>query len=97
LFLSDEFYTAKLGPSLLPDTTKLLLKYYADEKTTLVYIAYLRIARTFALTKKRKDGKKNKNSMDTDYHYSYTDNRWSKLLASPPILLFNENVHAGTA
>lgn len=58
MFLSDEFYTAKLGPSLLPDTTKLLLKYYADEKTTLVYIAYLRIARTFALTKKRKDGKR---------------------------------------
>lgn len=28
--------------------------------------------------------------MDTDYHYSYIDNRWSRLLASPPILLFNE-------
>ena len=28
--------------------------------------------------------------MDTDYHYSYTDNRRSRLLASPPILLFNE-------
>lgn len=54
MFLSDKFYAAKLGPSLLPDATKLLLKYYADEKTILAYIVYPRIARTFAATKKEK-------------------------------------------
>ena len=35
--------------------------------------------------------------MDTDYHYSYIDIGGQGYLASPPILLFNENIHAGTA
>jgi hypothetical protein len=97
LFLNDEFYTAKLSPSLLPDTTKLLLKYYADKKTILVYIAYPRIARTFALTKKEKMEKRIKTVWILTIITAILIIGGQGYLASPPILLFNENIHAGTA
>lgn len=44
---------AKLGDSTRTHSQKLLLKYYAEEKTILTYIAYPALAFTFAYKRNR--------------------------------------------
>ena len=92
MFLNDEFYTAKLGPSLLPDTTKLLLKYYADKKTILVYIAYPRIARTFALTKKEKMEKRIKTVQDLAGKKARVVEKTGKVITLEPMKAYERKI-----